>query len=202
MKLLHLDSSILGANSVSRSLSSAAVERFKAVEGDLEVTYRDLAADPVQHLTGGVMAVVRGGMEVPDDPGLKQDLALGEALVDELVAADIVVIGVAFYNFTIATQLKAWIDRIAVAGKTFRYTENGPEGLLGDKRIVLAIARGGFYGAGSPAAPLEHAESYLRGVFGFLGVSDPEVIVAEGLNTGPDQREAAIKGAIERIATL
>lgn len=202
MKLLHLDSSILGEHSVSRALSAAAVVRLQVLHPNLEVTYRDLAADPVPHLSGAVVDVVRGGMEAPAVPAVLQDLALGEALVDELVTADIVVIGVGFYNFTISTQLKAWIDRVAVAGKTFRYTEKGPEGLLGAKRLVLTIARGGIYGAGSPMAMLEHGESYLRGTFGFLGITSPEVIVAEGLNMGPEQREATLQAAKAVIAEL
>jgi FMN-dependent NADH-azoreductase len=113
-----------------------------------------------------------------------------------------VVIGVALYNFTIPSQLKAWLDRLFVAGKTFRYGENGPEGLAGDKRVIVTLARGGFYGAGSPAAPLEHAETYLRGAFTFLGVTDLEVVVAEGLRVSEDQRQAAITAANDRIARL
>jgi FMN-dependent NADH-azoreductase len=99
------------------------------------------------------------------------------------------------YNFTIPSQLKAWIDRIAIAGKTFRYTENGPEGLAGGKRVIVALARGGVYSEGSPAAALEHLETYLRGVFNFIGI-EPEFVIAEGLNLGPDQRVVSLEQAL------
>lgn len=198
MNILHLDSSILGPQSVSRTLSADVVAKLKAARPDATVAYRDLAADPLSHLTGGYIAVTRFGAE--PDPALAQDLAQGQAVLEEFLAADVVVIGVAFYNFTIATQLKAWIDRLAVPGKTFRYTEKGPEGLCRGKRVILAIARGGFYGPSSPAAAAEHAESYLRAVFGFIGVTDLEVIVAEGLNAGPEHREAALSAAGRHIA--
>jgi FMN-dependent NADH-azoreductase len=200
MNVLHLDSSVLGEFSVSRTLSAAVVAKLKAADPRLTVTYRDLAADPVPHLSGAYVAATRGGAAVTAD--LEPDLALGNQLMAEFLAADIVVIGVGLYNFTIPTQLKAWIDRIAVAGKTFRYTEKGPEGLVGGKRLILAIARGGLYGPGVPAAPYEHGETYLRAVFGFLGIYQPEVIVAEGIAMGPEQREKAIGAALAEIAGL
>ena len=198
MNILHLDSSILGPQSVSRTLSADIVAKLKAAQADAKVVYRDLAADPLPHLTGGHIAVTHLGAE--PDPALAQDLAQGQAVLEEFLAADVVVIGVAFYNFTITSQLKAWIDRIAVPGKTFRYTEKGPEGLCGGKRVILAIARGGFYGPNSPAAAAEHAETYLRALFGFSGVTDIEVIVADGLNMGPEHREAALTAARRHIA--
>lgn len=199
MKILHLDSSILGTQSVSRSLSADIVNKLKEGHPAAEVTYRDLAAELVPHLSGEYIAVTRFGAQGEPSEDLARDLAQGEAVLEEFLTAEIVVIGVAFYNFTIATQLKAWIDRLAVPGKTFRYTEKGPEGLCGGKRIILAIARGGFYGPNSPAAPLEHAESYLRAMFGMLGVTDLEVIVAEGVNVGPEHREAALAAASRQI---
>jgi FMN-dependent NADH-azoreductase len=201
MNLLHLDSSILGGNSVSRTLSAAVVARLKGADPGLHETYRDLAAAPVPHLSGAYLAAAQS-TDAGHDPALQADLALGSAVMEEFLAADIVVIGLGLYNFTIPTQLKAWIDRIAIAGKTFRYTEKGPEGLVGGKRVILAIARGGMYSPGMPAAPFEHGESYLRAVFGFLGVFNPEVIVAEGIAMGPAQREAAIAGALAQIAEL
>jgi FMN-dependent NADH-azoreductase len=200
MNLLHIDSSVLGGNSVSRVLSAAAVAGLKVANPDLSITYRDLAADPIAHLSGGYLAAMMGAGE--HDGPLSHDLATGEAALEEFLAADIVVLGVAVYNFSVPSQLKAWVDRIAVAGKTFRYTETGPQGLAGDKRVILTVARGGFYGPGSPAAAFEHAETYLRTVFGFLGVTNLEVIVAEGLRVGEAQREAAMTGAHEQIAAL
>jgi len=176
MKLLHLDSSILGENSVSRSVSAAVVKQLKRAHPDLQETYRDLVADPLPHLT----------LEALADP----------TYVDEFLAADVVVIGAAMYNFALPSQLKAWIDRVAIAGKTFRYTEAGAQGLAGGKRVIVTLARGGHYGAGSAGAAMEHAETYLRGVFGFLGVTDLEFIIAEGIALGPDQRQTAIDGAL------
>ena len=122
-------------------------------------------------------------------------------MLDEFLAADTVVVGAPMYNFTLPTQLKAWIDRLAVAGTTFRYTENGPEGLVKDKRVIIALARGGFYGEGSPAAGLEHLESYLRGLFNFIGV-EPEFVLAEGLAVSPDARERSLNKALEETVRL
>ena len=200
MKLLHIDTSILGANSASRQVSAKVVERLKAVTPNLSVTYRDLAAEPLSHLSGTHLAAAQGA--VPESPELQKDIAAGQAVLDAFLAADIVVIGAPMYNFTMPSQLKAWIDRILIAGKTFRYTAAGPEGLAGNKRVIVAISRGGVYGAGAPAAALEHLETYLRGVFAFIGVTDPEFIIAEGLNIGPEQREKAMQGAIEAATGL
>ncbi|HEX4198403.1 MAG TPA: FMN-dependent NADH-azoreductase [Caulobacteraceae bacterium] len=193
MKLLHVDASVLGPNSVSRQVSAAAVERLKARTPGLEVIRRDLAVQPLPHLTGEHLT---GAASVQDE------LAAGQAALDEFLAADIVVIGAPMYNFTIPTQLKAWIDRILIAGKTFRYGPNGPEGLAGDKRVIIAISRGGFYGPGAPAEAAEHLETYLRTVFGFIGVTDVEFIVAEGIQVGPEHRVKAIEGALERVTQL
>ena len=202
MNLLHLDSSILGPNSVSRQLSADIVARLNATTPGLTRTYRDLAATPVAHLSGAYLAAAQS-LEGEHEPAVRSDLATGSAVLQEFQAADIVVIGVAFYNFTVPSQLKAWIDRIVISGQTFRYGPDGrPEGLAGAKRVILAIARGGFYGADTPTAPFEHAESYLRAIFGFIGVTNLDVVVAEGLAVGPEQREAAITGARERIAAL
>jgi len=198
--LLHLDSSILGPHSASRMLSSHVVDQLRQRVPGLRVTYRDLAAEPIPHLSGTYLAATQGGGNTPLDPALSEDLALGEAVMQEFVAADTVVIGVAFYNFSIASQLKAWIDRIAIAGKTFRYAESGqPEGLAGNKRVFLAIARGGFYGDGSPAQAMEHAETYLRSAFSFIGVNQLDVVAAEGLKVSAEQRQTAIAQAQLRI---
>jgi FMN-dependent NADH-azoreductase len=105
------------------------------------------------------------------------------------------------YNFTLPSQLKAWIDRILIAGTTFRYTATGPEGLAGGKRVIIALARGGFYDAGSPAAGLEHLQTYLRGVFNFIGI-EPEFVAADGLAIGPEQREQSIRQALGETVRL
>jgi len=191
MKLLHIDSSILGENSVSRTISAAVVSRLKGEVPGLEMRYHDLASAPLPHLA-----------DVKHDQALQEDLALGGKVLDEFLAADIVVIGVPMYNFGIPSQLKAWIDRILVAGKTFRYTASGAEGLVHGKRVILAVSRGGFYGAGTPAAVAEHQESHLRALFGFIGIKDLEVVRAEGIAHGPEQRETSLKAALGEAGAL
>ena len=200
MKLLLLDSSILGGNSASRKLSAAIVDQLTNAAPGLDIISRDLALQPLSHLSGEHLAAAQGA--VPESPAIQKDVAASQAALEEFLAADIVVIGAPMYNFGIPSQLKAWIDRIAVAGKTFRYTANGPEGLAGNKRVIVAVSRGGLYSAGMPAAAFEHVESYLRGVFGFLGVTDLEIVVAEGLQIGPDQREKAMQGALQVVTDL
>ena len=200
-RLLHIDSSILGPSSVSRKLTASVVDKLRRATPALEVVHRDLAATALPHLSGAVFAATASG-QAPQDAALQADLALGNELLEEFLAADIVVLGVGFYNFGVPSQLKAWVDRLAIAGKTFRYTEKGPQGLAGGKRVILAIARGGYYGAGSPSASFEHAESYLRGVFAFFGIPEIEVVAAEGLAAGSEARKAGLERADQRIAEL
>ncbi len=201
MKLLHIDSSILGANSVSRALTADIVAREKALHPDLEVAYRDLAQDKALHLSGAHLAAFQGGKV--DDAALDADLSAGQAYLRELFDADILVIGVPMYNFSVPSQLKAWIDRIVVAGKTFRYGANGPESLLPKgKKVIIASSRGSIYAPGSPAAALEHHESYLKGVLSFIGLSDVTVVRAEGLAVGPEIRAAALAKAQAEIAAI
>lgn len=200
MKLLHIDASILGGNSVSRQLSAAAVERLRKATPGLEVTYRDISSAPLSHLSGAHLAAAQGA--TPETAAIREDVAASAAALDEFLAADIVVIGAPMYNFTIPSQLKAWIDRILVAGKTFKYSEAGVEGLAKGKRVIVTITRGGFYGADTPSAAGEHLETYLRWVFGFIGVTDLEVILAEGIQTGAEQREKAVAGALQAVTDL
>jgi FMN-dependent NADH-azoreductase len=202
MRLLHVDSSILGAQSVSRTLSAEIVEAQRQLNPGLKVVYRDLAADALQHITGAhlVAAAKPGKAELPAP--LQNDLAQGRAALEEFLAADIVVVGAPMYNFTVPSQLKAWIDRLAVAGKTFRYGTNGPEGLAGGKKLVVASSRGGVYGVSTPAAALDHQETYLRAVFQFLGIIDITFIRAEGVAISSDQRDKSMDAARTAIASL
>ena len=201
MNILHIDSSILGEYSVSRQLSAATVAHLTSGHSDATVTRRDVAADPIPHLSGGYLAALQMG-EGDRTAEAAADVALGAAIMDEFIGADVVVIGAGLYNFGMPSQLKAWIDRVIVAGKTFRYTAEGtPEGLVPGKRIILTIARGGVYGGDSPMASFEHTESHLRSVFGFIGLN-AEVIVAEGIAIGPDNRAAAVAQAEAAIAQL
>jgi FMN-dependent NADH-azoreductase len=199
MKLLHIDSSVLGPHSVSRKVSAAIVDRLRQATPGLEVGYRDLTSTPLAHLSGLHLAAAQGAAPAAE---VQADLAVGQAMLEEFLAADIVVLGAPMYNFTIPSQLKSWIDRILVPGKTFKYDANGPEGLAGNKRVIVAISRGGFYGAGTPTAALEHLESYLRGVFGFIGITNPEFISADGIMVGPEHREKALAGALEAVTKL
>jgi FMN-dependent NADH-azoreductase len=200
MKLLHIDSSILGAGSVSRTLSAAIVAAQTAQNPGLEIVRRDLAAQPLDHLTGAHLAAGHGA--TPESSVLAADIASGQAAIDEFLAADIVVIGAPMYNFSIPSQLKAWIDRVAVAGRTFRYTENGPEGLAGGKTVIIASSRGGYYGEGTPAAVMDHQEAYLKSLFGFLGVTDIRFIRAEGVALGEDVRGKSLETAQGEILKL
>jgi len=197
MNLLHIDASVLGDNSVSRQVSAAVVARLRAADPGLTLTYRDLAADPIPHLSGLHFAA-RLGAEVPDQ--IKQEHLAGEAALEDFLAADIVVIGAPMYNFTLPTQLKAWVDRILIARKTFAYGPSGVIGLAAGKRVIVAISRGNVYDGAN--APAEHLESYLRTVFGFIGVTDLEFIAADGVQIGPERREQALKGALEAAGAL
>ncbi len=198
MKLLHVDSSILGQGSVSRILSAEIVETQRAAHTGLEVSYLDLAATPIGHLTATHMGPVESAAD-----GVKEDMLAGHAALDQFLAADIVVVGAPMYNFAIPSQLKAWIDRLAIAGKTFRYAEDGrPIGLAGGKTVIVASSRGGFYGADTLTAFLDHQETYLRGVFGFFGINDVTFIRAEGVAVGPEHRARGIESARAEIAKV
>jgi FMN-dependent NADH-azoreductase len=200
MQLLHIDSSVLGPHSASRALSAEIVARQLALHPDINVTRRDLAADAALHLSSGHLAAWQGG--AVEDGVLGADLVKGGAYLEELFAADTIVIGAPMYNFSIPSQLKAWIDRVVVAGKTFRYGANGAEGLLKNKKVFIASSRGNVYAAGSPAAAFEHHESYLTGVLSFIGLTDVTVVRAEGLAFGPEVKEAAMLKARANIAAI
>ena len=199
MKLLHIDSSVLGPHSVSRQVSAAIVERLRKANPGLDVSYRDLTLAPLAHLTGSHLAAGQGAAP---ETALQADIAAGQSALEEFLASDIIVLGAPMYNFTIPSQLKAWIDRILVAGKTFKYGAQGVEGLAGNKRVIVAISRGGFYGAGTPAAVGEHLETYLRWVFGFIGVKNPEFISADGIQVGPEHRQKAVASALKAASDL
>ncbi len=201
MQLLHIDSSVLGPNSASRALSAEIAARQVALHPGMTVVRRDLVADAALHLSPSHLAVWQGG--ALEDDLLGADLAKGGAYLEELFAADIIVIGAPMYNFSIPSQLKAWIDRVVIAGKTFRYGANGAEGLLSkNKRVFIASSRGNVYAPGSPAAALEHHETYLTGVLSFIGLTDVTVVRAEGLAFGAEAREAAMRKARENIAAM
>jgi FMN-dependent NADH-azoreductase len=192
MKLLHIDSSPLGGNSVSRALTREIVLSWQAAHPGTEVEHLDLAADAPSHLNTDSL----GFREGPSADGLsevqRRENAVSERLVSQFLGADVVVIGAPMYNFSVPSQLKAWIDRIAQAGRTFKYTEQGPVGLATGKTVIVASTRGGAYSA---APAMDHQESYLKIVFGFLGISDVRFVRAEGLAMGDAAREQALDAA-------
>ena len=171
--ILHVDSAITGEQSVSRKLTGRIIERLTSVHPDANVVRRDLVAEPLAHLT--------------------LDQLGPNPLLDEFLAADIVVVGAPMYNFTLPSQLKAWLDRIVVNGVTFRYTAEGtPEGLAGGKRVIVALSRGGIYGPEQGNTDFEHLESYLKIIFAFVGIT-PEFVAADGINLGPEVKAKAIE---------
>ena len=188
MKVLHIDSSIFGDQSVSRQLSQAIVSQLQAKNNDIHVEYLDLAEQPLPHLTAEILM----GQNAEQN-------ALGEKIIQQYLDADAVVIGAAMYNFGVTSTLKAWVDRISVAGKTFKYTENGPVGLAGEKKAYIASSRGGVYGENSPA---DFQEDFLKTIFNFTGITDIQVIRAEGVNMGPEIKEKALTGALEQVKAL
>lgn len=198
MNVLHLDSSILGDASASRQLTRAVVDGLRAAERDIDVIHRDLGATPIDHLTPEVLATRGTPAELLNVVQLRES-RLDADLLRELEWADTLVIGAPLYNFTIPTGLKAWIDRITVAGKTFRYTEKGPEGLLKGKHAIVVATSGGVHG-GSPVDTMH--VGYLRTLLRFVGITDVEVVRAEGLGMGPEVRARAMTSAQERIASM
>jgi FMN-dependent NADH-azoreductase len=185
MKLLHIDSSILGEHSASRALSAAVVAARKAADPSLELVYRDLAASPLPHLSGASLAKA--------DPA---EVDAADQVMREFLEADVIVVGAPMYNFTIASTLKAWIDRLAVAGKTFRYNAQGmAEGLAGGKEVIVASSRGGFH----QASGMDFQEPYLRHMFGFMGIDNIAFVRAEGLAVSPEQRAASMQQALAAI---
>lgn len=204
MKLLHIDASILGQTSISRSLSAAVVQRLKELHPGIEVVYRDLVTHPLPHLTVQHLPAkyfLAGAAAL--DHEIEEHRRLDEAVLDEFLAADIVVIGSPMYNFTVPTQLKAWIDRIVIAGKTFRYTPEGQLiGLASEKRVICALSRGGFYGKDVDWRVNEHLETYLDSILRYIGVTKLEFIIAEGVQITPEIRKKSHEDALARARAL
>ncbi|MBB5217132.1 FMN-dependent NADH-azoreductase [Parapusillimonas granuli] len=204
MKLLHVDSSINGANSVSRKLTKDIVTQWLRENPDTQVDYLDLANEAPGHFSSDAM-----GFRLPPSDALpteaqQRENALSEALVSQFLASDVIVIGAPLYNFAVPSQLKAWIDRLAQAGRTFKYTEKGPVGLAGGKTIIAALSRGGIYSTSEAGQAMEHQESYLKTVFGFFGITDIRIVRAEGTDLGAENRSKAFEVAehcIKAVAT-
>jgi FMN-dependent NADH-azoreductase len=194
MKLLHIDSSILADNSVSRALTAQIVAQWSAQHPGTTVEYLDLASQGPTHLSADSL-----GFRLPAGSAMstvqKAENAISEALVQQFLAADVVVVGAPLYNFSIPSQLKAWIDRVAQIGRTFKYTENGPQGLASGKTVIVASTRGGMYSTSEGGRAMEHQESYLQTVFGFFGISDVRIVRAEGLAMGEAGKAQALASA-------
>ena len=195
MKLLHIDSSILGDHSASRQLSRSVVQSFTTSHPGADVVYRDVANEALSHFSGATLAAA-GTPAEGRDAAQKQEVESNEATLEEFLAADVVVIGAPMYNFTIPSQLKAWVDRITVAGRTFRYTESGPEGLCNGKKVIIVSTSGGIH-SGQPSSVGHH--DLLTLLFGFLGVTDLQFVTAEGLAYGEEPRANAMAAAEKHI---
>ena len=198
MKLLHIDSSVLADNSVSRKLTQQIVGQWIANHPDTTVDYLDLALAAPSHLSADSLGFRLGASADLSDVQ-KHENAISEALVSQFLAADVIVVGAPLYNFSIPSQLKAWIDRVAQVGRTFKYTEKGPQGLAGGKVVIVASTRGGLYSTSEGGRAMEHQESYLQTVFGFFGITDVRIVRAEGLAMGDAGKAQALASATSDI---
>ena len=198
--ILHISSSVRSTSSLSRQLTNEFVAKLAAAHAGSTVIERDLAAQPVPHLTEQMM----GAYFTPDEqrtPEQNKIVKLSDDLVAELMAAELVVIGAPMYNFSISSTLKAWVDHIARAGLTFQYGANGPEGLVKGKKFVIFTARGGVYTEG-PAKVMDFQENYLRAVLGFLGITDISFVRSEVLAMGEEAVNTALSGSRSAIEGL
>jgi FMN-dependent NADH-azoreductase len=194
MKLLHIDSSVLADNSVSRKLTAQIVAEWSANHPGTSVDYLDLATQAPSHLSADSLGFrLPAGSDMSDVQ--KAENTISEALVQQFLAADVIVVGAPLYNFSIPSQLKAWIDRVAQVGRTFKYTDKGPQGLAGGKVVIVASTRGGMYSTSESGRAMEHQESYLQTVFGFFGVTDVRIVRAEGLAMGDAGKAQALASA-------
>lgn len=199
MQLLHIDSAITGEQSVSRQLTARTVAAWQAAHPGTMVDYLDLATQAPSHLSVESLGFRTGQAAATDVE--RRENALSEALVSQFLAADVIVIGAPLYNFSVPSQLKAWIDRIAQTGRTFKYTDKGPVGLAGGKTVIVASSRGGVYSTSEGGQAMEHQESYLKVVFGFFGITDVRFVRAEGVGMGPDAKAAALALAEQAITS-
>jgi FMN-dependent NADH-azoreductase len=201
VKLLHIDSSVLDAQSVSRQLTAEVVAEWRRVHPDTTVDYLDLAVDAPSHFDIHSLGAKTGAQAQPTERQAYEN-EVSERLVSQFLAADVVVVGAPLYNFSVPTQLKAWLDRLAQKGRTFTYTDKGPVGLAGDKTVIVVSTRGGMYSTSEGGRAAEHQESYLKVMFGFFGITDVRIVRAEGLAMGEAAKAAAIGSAREAIASV
>ena len=196
--LLHIDSSARYTGSLTRQLSAAYVEQWQAKNAGGTVVQRDLASHILPHITEAMI----GAYFTPADQRSTEQqsiIALSDKLVDELLAADTLVVGIPMYNFAPPSAFKAWIDHVCRAGRTFSYTDKGPVGLVTGKRAIVILSRGGVYSEG-PAQALDFQGTYIRSVLGFIGITDVELVIAEGVAMGEEKSKQAIAQAQEQIS--
>lgn len=197
-KILVIESSPRGEGSVTRKVAKTIIDKLKAEYAGATVIERDLAANPLPHLHENQIAAFYTPAEQRSDV-LKDATKSSDAAVDELLAADIIVIGAPMWNFNIPSSLKAWIDHVVRKGRTFNYGAAGPEGLLKGKKVIVAVASGGVYSQG-PAQVMDFETVYLRGILGFIGITDVSFVRAEGVGMGEDAVKAALAAADKQAA--
>jgi FMN-dependent NADH-azoreductase len=202
MNILHIDSSPLEGRSVSRELSARVVAGLRKRIPDATVTRRDVATDPPPHADAEIIDIVRYKKDEDLSPRQLRERALADTLIAELQTADVLVIGSPMYNYTVSTQLKAWLDRVCQSGRTFRYTPGGSVGLLAPgKRAIIAISRGGNYTNGKQNHR-DFQTPYLKEILGFVGITDVAFVIAEGVNISPEERARVIERATREIDTI
>ncbi len=198
MKLLQVDSSILGTNSVSRQLTAEITAAWVASHAGTTVERLDLAVNAPAHFSADSLGI-KTGLQTEPSEAQRRENAESELLVRQFLAADVIVVGAPLYNFTVPTQLKAWIDRLAQAGRTFKYTDKGAVGLAGGKTVIVASTRGGMYSTSEAGQAMEHQESYLKVIFGFFGITDVRIVRAEGIAMGEGPKATALTSARAQI---
>lgn len=198
MQILRIDSSTTGDQSISRKLTDELLAHFTARHPDAKVVTRDLVADPLAHIDPITTKAIRTPPETHEE-AVAAAYPDQRAVLDEFLASDVVIVGAPMYNFSIPSQLKAWLDRLGVPGVTFSYSAEGPKGLAGGRKVVVASARGGEYSTDQMA---ENQESLLTTFFGFIGVDDLHFVRVEKAGYGPDAIAAGLAAAKEEIAQL
>ena len=198
MQILRIDSATTGDQSITRKLTGKLLDRFKTQNEGATVVERDLVAEPLAHIDPITTAAIRTPPHTHEE-AVQAAYPEQRAVLDEFLASDVVIVGAPMYNFTIPSQLKAWLDRLGVPGVTFKYSENGPEGLAGGRKVVMASARGGSYDNDSMA---ENQESLLKTFFGFIGIDDVPIVRVENAGFGAEAIEKGLMAADEEIAKL
>lgn len=184
INVLNITSSIFGDSGVSSQLNTYTIEQLKTHFNDATIVHRDLGIEELPHFNAQTIAAIGNN-----------EAELADSLIKELQTADLVLIGVPMYNFGVPSQLKTWFDHVARAGTTFKYTENGPVGLLEDRKIIINASRGGVY----KDSGFDSQTPYLKAFLNFIGLKDVEIIYAEGLNLGQDIRETSINEAKQQV---